>query len=433
MAEEGNQPLGDQQVSGYVTEASPEEIPSRLPAPDVPAPDVDDTLATSPGDERVQRPRFKNRSRGWWLRALNDDQSPSAPTSAVPVAPATEVGSASPARQAPIARPASTVGISRRRRRRSLLAAVLAIILALIALSQILRGASTTGGPANAVPTPAPLNVTGGAPLNVRSIIGATVGLSQPREAVELRNGGFAVADEGNKRLAILDAAGHLVRSVRSGAAPLQSPFAIVLSAESLYLLDAARGAIDQYGTDGRFKREIVHNPGLLLDARGLATGPNGTLYVADPLTNSILTFTTDGKLRRQLHTQSGADPGQFNQPSDVAAGAGDIIYVLDNQNNRIEALHSSGAFIGQWTVPQSDTLHSVHVVALPDGRILASDPAGALLIYPLGNAPPIRQSLQLSGRGGGFIRPLGISLTSDGNVLVTDNLGNRLLRVARP
>jgi hypothetical protein len=100
--------------------------------------------------------------------------------------------------------------------------------------------------------------------------------------------------------------------------------------------------------------------------------------------------------------------------------------------NNRIKAMTPTGAFIAQWPAPPSDTLHSVHVLPLHGGRMLASDPtSGALLLYRPGGGVPVRMPLSVPGPAAGSVQPLGLSLGSGGNVLVTDGNGNRVLLVS--
>jgi hypothetical protein len=107
-------------------------------------------------------------------------------------------------------------------------------------------------------------------------------------------------------------------------------------------------------------------------------------------------------------------------------------VYVLDNINSRIKALTATGAFIAQWPAPPSNTLHSVHVLPLRGGRLLASDPfAGALLLYRPDGGEPVRVPLSVPGPAAGSVQPLGLSLGPGGNVLVTDGNGNRVLLVS--
>jgi DNA-binding beta-propeller fold protein YncE len=318
---------------------------------------------------------------------------------------------------------------SRARVLRGLIAAALALILLGVSIDRL----RTPEAPSS-TPVPAPTAVSfaplSGPSMMATAVLGTPAGLLQPREAVFLPHGQIAVADTGNRRLAILDASGHLLTSVRTGA--LQEPYAVAASAQALFVLDAGRGSIERYDLAGRFEREIIANPPLLQDARGMALGPDGTLYVANPRSNSVVLLSTDGHILRQLTSPLGAGPDQFNQPSDVAVSPNDTVYVLDDVNNRIKAMTPAGAFIAQWPAPPSDTLHSVHVLPLRAGRMLASDPiSGALLLYRPGGGVPVRLPLGVPGRSAGPVQPLGLSLGPGGTVLVADGTGNRLLVVS--
>src|SRR5436190_2096955 len=308
-------------------------------------------------------------------------------------------------------------------------AAALALILLGLSIDRLRAPTAPSSTPSPA-PTAVPFAPLSGPSMMATAVLGTPARLVQPLEAVLLPHGQIAVADTGNRRLAILDATGHLLRSVRTGA--LQEPYAVVASSHALFVLDAGRGSIERYDLAGRFEREIISNPPLLASARGMALGPDGTLYVANPRSNSVVLLSPSGHILRQVTSPLGAGPDQLNQPSDVAVSPNDTVYVLDNMNNRIKALTATGAFIAQWSAPPSDTLHSVHVLPLRGGRILASDPfTGALLLYGPGGGVPVRVPLRVPGQAAGSVQPLGLSLGPGGNVLVTDGHGNRLLLVS--
>jgi DNA-binding beta-propeller fold protein YncE len=312
---------------------------------------------------------------------------------------------------------------------RGLIAAALALSLLGWSVDRLRVPAARSSTPAPA-PTAVLFAPLSGPSMMATAVLGTSAKLSQPREAVILPNGQIAVADTGNRRLAILDAAGHLLKSVRAGA--LQEPYAVVASTHALFVLDAGRGSIERYDLAGRFEQEIIFNPPLLANARGMALGPDGTLYVANPRSNSIVLLSVGGHILRQLTSPLGAGSDQFNQPSDVAVSPNDTVYVLDDINNRIKAMTPTGAFIAQWPAPASDTLFSVHMLPLRGGRMLASDPvAGALLLYRPGGGVPVRIPLGGPGTAAGSVQPLGLSLGPGGNVLVTDGTGNRVLLVS--
>ena len=384
----------------------------------------------------TRRPRFRDRPRHWWLLAAVGRYEP-ARVAAAPrlvIRDATrQANGGTPGEPTPggdtVAARLQAPRRSRARVLRGLIAAALALILLGLSVSRLRAPAAPSSTPAPAS-TAVPFAPLSGPSMMATAALGTPARLVQPHEAVLLPHGQIAVADTGNRRLAILDATGHLLKTVRTGA--LQEPYAVVASTHALFVLDAGRGSIERYDLAGRFEREIISNPLLLANARGMALGPDGTLYVANPRSNSIVLLSTGGHTVRQLTSPLGAGPDQFNQPSDVAVSPNDTVYVLDDMNNRIKAMTPTGAFIAQWPAPPSDTLHSVHVLPLRGGQMLASDPtSGALLLYRPGGGVPVRVPLSVPGPAAGSVQPLGLSLGSGGNVLVTDGNGNRVLLVS--
>ncbi len=390
----------------------------------------------APGDEPPPQPpqpraRFRDRPQGWGRLT----QSHSDDTVARPVGTALREDGRTVGR-ARVGATRATTSAARGQRQRGIFAGVLAVIVLLFALSRFVGGATSSAPAAPTavpLPTPVPFAVVNGAPITATAVLGVDAGLKGPREAVELPNGRIAVADTDNGRLAILDKKGGLIASITKAATAFQQPFALATNGRDLYVLDATRGAIERFDTGGHFVREIAHDSALLQDARGLSINRSGLLYVANPRANAVITFSPDGKVIKQLTSPLGAGPTAYNQPSDVAVARDDSLYIYDDGNTRIKKEKPSGDLVTQLQAPPSDTLHSVHVLPLPDGRVVASDPAGALVVYPATGGTPTRLPLHMPGQPLSPVSPLGLSRLSDGAILVSDDTGNRLLVVRLP
>ncbi len=322
---------------------------------------------------------------------------------------------------------------------------VLALLLALLPGMPHSGLAQSPGasGPAASTPTPVPKPAaTVGTPVPALAPLGTSVATARvvgvgahllaPQEAVQLHNGTIAVVDTGNKRLALLSAQGALLKSVRGGSKPFQQPYAMAASGDTIYVLDSEADFIDRFNASGAFRGEVIHDP-VLHQARGMALGPHGTLVIANPSSNSVVTISTRGDILRHVGGPVGSGPDQFNQPSDVSVGGDGSVFVLDNNNQRVQVLTATGAFVRHFPAPASSTLASSHVLPLPGGRLLVSDPTGSLLLYPNETGAPTRIQVRLRGLLSTHIAPLGMSLMSSGHVLVTDTAGNRLLELALP
>ncbi len=278
--------------------------------------------------------------------------------------------------------------------------------------------------------TPVVFAPQAGPALAVVRVIGSGAGLMAPREAIMLPNRWIAVVDTGNGRLVILGQDGRALHATRDGR--LTQPFALASDGRSIYVLDAGQAAIERYTLQGRFAGELVHNQVLLSDGRGLAIAPSA-IYVANPRANSIVEFALpSGKLRR-VFTAPGNNTGAtgYTQPSDVAVDPEGDVYSTE-VDNHIKMRQGSGRFIQAWPTAGFVTVFPVHVLPLGTGRLLASDPSGALLSY-VGANVPVRYPLRLGGKILTGVQPQGLSRLPDGTILVADALGNRLLVVAAP
>jgi hypothetical protein len=195
-------------------------------------------------------------------------------------------------------------------------------------------------------------------------------------------------------------------------------------------VLDSAGDTIDRFTLQGQYRGTVIHDPALDR-ARGMALGRNGTLLVANPAGNSILMLVQSGEIVHTLGGAVGAGPTELDQPSDVASDKGGFIYILDNNNQRVQIVNAADAFTGRRPAPPSSTLASAHVLPLPDGRLLVSDPTGALLLYPANGGGATRIVLRVKGASSTRISPLGLARTTTGRVLITDTAGNRLLVIS--
>ncbi len=136
-----------------------------------------------------------------------------------------------------------------------------------------------------------------------------------------------------------------------------------------------------------------------LLAPSGIAFGPDGTLYVADPSGQQVCAVTPDGLIRLVAGGANGYRDGlgadaQFRYPSDVAADANGTVYVADTGNDRIRRI-------------------------TPDGNVTTV--AGSIYDYGDGRGPH-----------GRFRRPGALDVGVDGTCYVADT-GNNAVRAIAP
>ncbi len=99
----------------------------------------------------------------------------------------------------------------------------------------------------------------------------------------------------------------------------------------------------------------------------GLASGPDGSLYVADYYNNQILQFNATGT----FVTSFGA--GQLNSPQGLAFGPDQNLYVTD-LNNSVQTFSPNGTFLGTFISAGSGGLaNAKNIVWGPDGNAYVS------------------------------------------------------------
>lgn len=80
-------------------------------------------------------------------------------------------------------------------------------------------------------------------------------------------------------------------------------------------------------------------------EPRGIATGPDGSVYIADAPNNRILVYQTDSQTR----IISGTNTGALLEPSGVAIDEQGFVYVADTWNARIAKFNPQGNFVTSW------------------------------------------------------------------------------------
>ncbi len=208
-------------------------------------------------------------------------------------------------------------------------------------------------------------------------------------------------------------------------------PYGIAVDADnSIYVTDLKRGRIAVYNANGKFMKYIGDSKGenLFENPRSIAIDrATGRIYVADSKRNFIVILDHDGKILAQIGKRGGGNgPAEFKDPVEVAVYENEV-FVLDQQNVRIQVLDLDGHFRRQFHLRGG---------AASDANGMAFDSQGRLFILALNWIEVFSREGQLLfrfGRNGDqpgeFQSPKGVCADSRNRVYIADT-GNLRIQV---
>lgn len=170
--------------------------------------------------------------------------------------------------------------------------------------------------------------------------------------ALVARYGRIYVADITARVIVVFDMPRHKV--FRMGVREpgnLAKPSGLALDNEmNVYVADATNRKIYVYDALGLFQR-TVGGPEDLDRPTGVAVSGDGErIYAVDRGHNEndqhhVVVYDKEGKKLQVIGTRGNAE-GQFNVPLQAVVGPGDILYVLDSGNFRVQAFDRDGKFL---------------------------------------------------------------------------------------
>ena len=156
--------------------------------------------------------------------------------------------------------------------------------------------------------------------------------------AIDVTTGRVYVCDSHRHMVIIMDDHGRVMSTVgkRGGGdrtGEFRLPSQVVVNGGEVFVLDAGNTRIQILDTAGHFLRTI--NLAYADHRTGLAVDKQGNAYVSDPVLNQIQVFSREGR-RLATFDPSAAGAANFSHPSAMWITAGDCLYVVDSQSNRV-------------------------------------------------------------------------------------------------
>ena len=297
--------------------------------------------------------------------------------------------------------------------------------------------------------------------------------MNQPRGIATGPDGSYYVVDTSNMRVQKFDKTGKFVKAFGSEGSddgqfsglningrrvPGTGPGGIAVDASgNVYVADTWNHRVQKFDKDGNFVTRwgsfIDMNPPpaptppaaatpLPADAnvrfygpRSVAIGSTGEVYVSDTGNKRILVFDASGKPLRQIGEGASATmgasngPGQLNEPMGIALDAQDNVYVADTFNQRIQVFDKTGKPLRRWSVTgwSRDAAFLEPYLALDGaGNVYVTDPARQTVDKYDPNGKLLGS--KNANKNVTLVRPTGITVSKDGDVVVVDTEKNGVL-----
>jgi DNA-binding beta-propeller fold protein YncE len=255
--------------------------------------------------------------------------------------------------------------------------------------------------------------------------------------------GSLYVLDSGNGRIQKFSSEGRFVKATGttgSGGGEFNQPADLALDAQgNLYVVDTWNHRVQKFDAElnfiatwGKPTRNLL-TPGdhEMWGPRSAATDRQGNVFLVDTGTHRVRKFSPDGKL---LGTVGGwgTGLGQFREPVGITFDASlTSILVADAGNARIQRLSTELRPIIAYAVKEWEDLDPANkpdLAALPDGRILASDPAHGRILL-MDDAAQVIAALDSVG-GTPLALPRGVAYDAERQfVFVSEGAANQVRR----
>ena len=230
--------------------------------------------------------------------------------------------------------------------------------------------------------------------------------------AVSPVNGSVFVCDSAKSQIHVFDVERKHVRTFGQrgkGEGELTFPLDIDVSANGqVYVANQYNHCVGLFREDGTFIRTI--GQGKLQLPTDVLVHSSGLVYVADRLNHRIAVFSQEGELVRTFGSQGGGK-GEFKYPHGVGVSPDDHhLYVSDRNNHRVQVFTLEGQYVREFGTGQLKGPLGLTVTS--DGSVLVADDKN-YCVAVFDKKGKLVRSIAVDD-------PTGLAIDSRGDLLVT-------------
>lgn len=256
----------------------------------------------------------------------------------------------------------------------------------------------------------------------------------EPRGLIADATGNIYVADTRNYRLQVFRPDGSYAWQVgEQGAEDSQfnepNDAAIDPLTGDIFIIDTWNHRVVLFNANGSLLGTAALG---FFGPRGIVFHPQTRLlYITDTGNHRVVVMTPDGKLQ-QAWGSKGEDEQSFREPVGIDAAPDGNILILDSLNKRVKIYTPQGELAGGWPIQTTwdgTVGFEGHIACAPDGTIYLTDPNEAS-VHIYNASGELQEKLDSDIQNQKLRKPVGIAVTPQGFVLVSDIVRNQVVRV---
>lgn len=245
-------------------------------------------------------------------------------------------------------------------------------------------------------------------------------GLAAPRGVAVAEDGALYVSESGAQRVVHVSADGEQLRVLDGGEEPFVELTDLAVVGDRLFVLDAGAGRVRAFALDGApLPYADAIDPAFADRARGIGAGMDGGVLIANTPNNRIVALDSTGAVVGETVVW----PGEDAQPVDAVLGQDGRLFVTDGQGHRLIRYAPGGQVERAWPLAVANTVDSPHLAVGAGDLLYVTDPEQGRILVRDAQGEAIG-AWNLNVMLGQPVRPIGIAVDSAGVIWIVDSGG---------